>query len=417
MTAVVVIVFSLIVLRVCSFGFFYPLSSENRSNPYFLGDDWVPMSIEDAAKYLTPYEVCALQYGEGKQVCEVYFEHVDEELTSCHVFSEGIVNKCPNKFGALFRHSSTVWPHSRNMLHLIKLMTDRGSNTLFLIGDSMTQQHFFDIQCSLLRFQIPVKHRNIPHSDLYHRELLLRDPVSLQFLDPPFFQIHFIKYDSMSLEAWSALLDNMLGRNSPALAIVGKPVLIVNTGLHFSNEEQLRQGARAFLTPLVRLASSDRGLVVFRETSAQHFSSLHGMYETVGDTRGGGPREGVSIDIAHLPQDAAKMVFGGGRASEEEDMRRAQWPEFKVGCVPLDGWESFEQQNWRNRLIRTMLSDELDVKGHIQIAAFYRITAGRHDFHLHMYDCTHYCHGPMMWIPLTQNIYSIVNSTLSPIPI
>jgi hypothetical protein len=398
-------------VNMCS-SFFYSLPSENVTN--FLSSDWKAMSLQEAALYLTPYEVCIMQHSVGSKLCDVYFEHVDKQLGDCHVFSEGLVNKCPNHLGSLFRHKSTnPWPRSKNILDLIKLMRDRGSNTLFLIGDSMTQQHLFDIHCSLLRFQIPSIHTNIPNNhNVYHKEMKQRDPVSLQYTSPPFFQLHFIKYEPMALDGWTALIDKTLTNSSVTPSITGTPVFVVNVGLHAATPTGLRDIATSFFAPLLRVAEERRGLVIYRETSAQHFPSLHGMYETLDSP---GSHENVPLDLQRLPQDLAQRVFDLSSSHTESDggdaSKRTEWPELKTGCPPLPDMESFRKQNWRNEEVTSLLQVQ-DPQGLVQVAPFYRVSAGRHDFHLHLADCTHYCHGPMLWLPLSHSIFEIVNKKL-----
>jgi hypothetical protein len=62
--------------------------------------------------------------------------------------------------------------------------------------------------------------------------------------------------------------------------------------------------------------------------------------------------------------------------------------------------EQYDSQNWRNILAKQILSEYDPNHKEVSIIPFYSITAARYDLHTGGEDCAHYCHGPMIWLPV-----------------
>ena len=85
---------------------------------------------------------------------------------------------------------------------------------------------------------------------------------------------------------------------------------------------------------------------------------------------------------------------------------------FNEYCAPLRNQSSYDQNNWRNKVMLEVLQQVDPKHQYIKIAKFFEITAGRHDIHLRGGDCTHYCHFPMIWIPVYTEIYRILHDDI-----
>jgi hypothetical protein len=77
---------------------------------------------------------------------------------------------------------------------------------------------------------------------------------------------------------------------------------------------------------------------------------------------------------------------------------------FFTECPRIHTKEQYDSQNWRNLLAKQILSEYDPNHAEIGIIPFYAITASRADLHPTSYDCTHYCHTPMLWLPVIQQM-------------
>ena len=80
------------------------------------------------------------------------------DLGHCGANLNGVVatnRECSNYRGHFLRHKSTQpWPLSFSFPDIVKAMSDEGSNTVVLIGDSVTSQMLSDMFCRYIIFTV-----------------------------------------------------------------------------------------------------------------------------------------------------------------------------------------------------------------------------------------------------------------------
>ena len=201
-----------------------------------LSEDWVHMSQTEAYSYYTAQEVCGLvyPYPEARNC-----KNVPGNLFSCNVFHHLHDNnyQCTDIGALTYRHKSTSpWPKSAHLVDLIALMRERKSNTLIIAGDSVSKQFYDDAICSATRAGMKLSSQRAFVLDKSTRTVthvaFAGSDGSVKF-SVPFFQIYFVltghthEDDVYTYRKWV---------DTPS--VLGVPVMIANTGIHFKINEQ-----------------------------------------------------------------------------------------------------------------------------------------------------------------------------------
>lgn len=383
-----------------------------------LTEQWIPLSQSEALNYYTAHEVCSLTHQIG---CD------DEPgaLQDCSIHEWGVISTgrpCSNNQGSFMRHESTQpWPHSKMLADLIRLMRRQGSNTLFLVGDSITSQHFSDAVCSSRRAGFQIKRYKkqktyefiddgfeilpqlVPLDE--DEQKAIEKEYTMNSVSPPFFQVLLIAYcrDEPTLEQVEETVTKLLSDED---LVRGKATFIINTGLHFATfgSEIYEKYLTSFLEYFLKLAKDDH-VVIFRETSAQHFQTSTGAYDKSIKKKALEDDVTLVSPISLVAERAG--IFSSNQTSLVKQLAGnrhvilpQERPNLNYRCAPLKGMEAVEAQNWHNKLMADTLR-KIDPNQHIGIAPFFHLTAGRHDYHVAQNrDCTHWCFGNLLWAPV-----------------
>lgn len=378
-------------------------------------NEWVQLTDLEALQYYTKYEICMILSNKERNYCKEI--NNDGHIGDCAAYNTGIghVNSlCPNLGGFLFRHNSTrPWPESLSLIDIIKTMKKHGdSKQLVFVGDSLSVQQFWQAYCTLNRYGVYKIDTETNNGKLLMKIKLAAPGITLgkEHMGPEYnqqydFYIHCFNYCSEHVGHFSRYIGEMSDALSATRNTTEKITYVVNIGMHYNQRDgtNYKKELEPFLRYFLDFADKRNDLVIFRETTAQHFESKDGLFRSiptvlrdvkVTDPNKYDPEKTLQrVYRDHSSDPAAEGVVKVPHATE---------------CRPM---KDYYPQDWRNRVAREVIK-EMDPQGLIKIADFYRITAGRHDFHLPN-ECTHYCHGPMLWLPLWDMIARFVQSHYS----
>ena len=364
------------------------------------------------------------------------------------------------------RHVSTkLWPESRNVGDLLTEMTRSGDNTVIFLGDSMSGQQASDAYCSLRRlgYNCTQYCNNCAISGKFEKSLTgkpnfyVRNPQSVGKDAHPYFQVlhvllNHLKFAGSTYEDAEQYMQSMLSGIIESKFVKGRIFFVVNIGLHYRLEDFYRESLRwlfkYFSSPLFSSFFDGRNeakgsIIVFRETSAQHFRSANGafpwndstynysfpahlMNEIQGKfsyaqftyliiseflriffTTGNLSRiGGNSVDIGAVQRGESTLpTLAAQRDSKEETLVRAV--DESYSCVPVKSLRQLESQNWRGAVLQEVL-DELRLGDSFPVIPFFNLTAARHDLHSRAKkDCTHFCQSPLLWLPVWDSLVRI----------
>lgn len=322
------------------------------------------------------------------------------------------VGHCDLNAHLLLRHKSTnPWPHSRNVVDVIKTMIDMGSNTIVFVGDSISMQHLSNAFSSLMRVgMIPDMSAEIPIG-ISKASFYVHAPsgMNISGSDVPFFQFFYLDYTgSKDRESFHPKYSSLITNITALKTVRGRILFIVNVGLHCQSPAEYDKALADCLPFFASLTAQHK--VLFRETSAQHFSTSTGGYYEGSDT---------SLDFSELMRiqalfaenlpphvQLAQNIFHGRVNNSMMTSNLTEAFAQLLGntqrrCVPIRSYSLLEEQNWRNRAMRRRIAQTP-----IEVIPFFNLTAARHDLHVHVAgDCTHFCAGPMLWLPVWDAIY------------
>lgn len=406
------------------------------------------MSPHEALAWYTPYELCLLyhsyfledptadKHGRGtwstlqlpwyrnNRKCDTFYKQGD--LGECNVSPS---------LGALWRHRSTVLGSSKGFVDLVQLMRDKGSNTLILLGDSITTQMFDDAYCSSKRAGLvvsqPVRHDKDTTIHFNIKvEPRIQDgggsgaPFVLRIWNGRIFVEGGIKFPRETLANFIAGIDG---------AVLGRPVIVFNFGAHFHTQHVLRKIATNIIHDFVAMGSEtgnpSRPIFIYREVSATHFPTPNGGY-FVDEQEGWGGKDDVEIEelsgafhsnffrytVKSYPSNRGKLL--GLVKSDSESLAANttsyyhQFPilDWNFECIALQNHTQYENQNWRNRVLLSLLS-QFDSSGSIiGIVPFFNLTASRPDYKKGPTgDCMHFpISAPMLWAPVWNSVWEFV---------
>jgi hypothetical protein len=377
----------------------------SRHNPTFLQDEWTLMDPQEALHYYSGNEICRIFSHRRLSWCNDEFP---DYLRSCSMLH----SKCQNTHGYLYKHKSTKpWPESRNILDVIKLLLKNDRYIITLVGDSLTHQHFQDLKCQLLRYGLNLQFANDTYLKIDNPFYLKHQGASKASKYPLLQHRHpYIYVFRFSSEKWKDCVSQLQTHFD---SYGPKSMLIIfNSGLWYNQHieghvESYQSDLRSFFQFFIDEAISKyHQIVMFRETSAQHFQTSNGLFQTY---------ESDPI-IIHPRLDMIKelmnKVFFKDSTSQYgnlthfpiEKIEKKCFHQIKQHCPPLSDEKSYIENNWRNEIAKNILKEFDPMHEKIPILSFFRLTASRYDIHLDCEDCTHFCSSPMLWLPLWHQI-------------
>lgn len=131
-------------------------------------------------------------------------------------------------------------------------------------------------------------------------------------------------------------------------------VLVASLGLGYSSRERFRADVQPLLVYLHALGADQRHVVLYRETSRQHWNASVNGY---------------------LPSDSS---VASGSSSD-------------LQCGPLE--DASYDSDWRNKDVRNHIAN--DKLSNVHVIPFRDITAPL--FNMHASDCTQFCYFPQLW--------------------
>lgn len=399
-------------------------SAHNQDN--FMSDllqEWLPMESQESLHYLTAFEVCQATTNGKNSWCEKFRSDI---CGSCCIGSmkEFGFGSCPSSrlSHLLFRHKSTkIWPESKTIIDFIYLMKTSGFHTLILLGDSISRQYFLEIHCQLRRFGIfalnelgTKEHQFHLHYDMkaFDSQYVQRVTNALRNNLPELpknmterFNLKYISYTHGKIEDNGFNQQFKYAHDYIQSLENNSAIIIANLGLHHNTPQYYTSAMKYLINFSLEIMRNKSAIVMFRETSAQHFNTRTGIYTEAG----------TFLPRLYADQDGMRKIFKGelnSTVNEVHQLYKSDW--FYPKCKSFANKEIYDEQNWRNEIAAKIL-EEVD-PGHrlMPIIPFYRLSAARFDLHPTDLDCTHFCHGPMFWAPVIQHMYNLLRLRLEP---
>lgn len=178
--------------------------------------------------------------------------------------------------------------------------------------------------------------------------------------------------------------------------IKGKIVYVLNVGLHYDSNPLYKTSLTQLMKALQELNSTTNHIVLFRETSAQHFNTSTGAYSRAmsGDWAGFSDERRKKarkvLSTTSPVKEIVRMASGDHShvnlsfASQQNISSAFKYifdDHIRHRCVPLKSIEQLKLQNWRNDIVYDVLR-ELDLTEAVGVIPFFNITAARHDHHV-----------------------------------
>ena len=346
-------------------------------------------------KFLLPYETCIARIVNNNLSNNIYEDPICFYLKNYSKFDQPLGNeKCTLGFGtddlALFHPQNSIenrssdlrnsclsrsihqrdglrssWQDSnsdRNHMYyakeLLLLLAQRGIFKVLFIGDSITRQVLWFYICDLGR----IKSVRVISSVVVMPYVLTA-------------KVNVSRTKTIELEYKNLYSERLkLPQNERVL-------IIFNHGLHIhGNTKQSKKDIESFANFMLQTAkmNKDRMVILYRETSAQHFNRKKG-----GD-------------------------YDYPTGSFEPN-------DFCCDMTTTSLTSSSEDYNWRNNYLKYSLS-KLDSNWgkYIGWIPFFNITSALYDLHLERHygyvDCTHFIYVPFMFLPLWRSIYEVLNN-------
>lgn len=220
----------------------------------------------------------------------------------------------------------------------------------------------------------------------------------------PYFRILYIRMNDEVKAHAIRLYQRSLYNSSENL------VFIFNIGLHMNNKNQYQVQMKRLYHEMQHLRNQGH-IVMFRETSAQHFNTTSGGF--IGfesyPFRSTNLVSWVSLLASNLNLVENPVVddtFIYDPISVPNDI----W----YTCVPIKSLSSARIQNWRNEYAFELMKEAID-NLNVGYLYFFNITVARWDYHRGVYgDCTHYVQcANMLWKPIWDQAYEYYTKRVS----
>lgn len=372
-----------------------------------LTDMWVRMTESEALSYYTPYEICRFS---RRTLCETQ-PGFEISVPDCHACGPGVAGHpeyCSDDNGYLLRPRS-ISPDSATFVDVMWRLLQRGTNTLVLVGDSLTFQYLSDSICSSIRsgfdvildnnditkesagFLLPKKLRSnkeeyAAFSARFPRGAIPADP------DSPFFTIFLVQLLTAAhspgvLAATKAISEDprfgpLLGTRGGGIP-AGPLLFVVNMGQHLHEAELYDSHMKTLVTQLLHPLVAAGHDVLFRETGAQHFPSSTGGYDQYDKSIGSIDAAAWSSPVSSRAERIFKGSFpytqisannvsgisaGNTKAADTKKQATAhEFPNLHYKCVPIEDPEHL--QNWRNPIANKYINDfNSDIVPQLQLA-------------------------------------------------
>ena len=419
----------------------------NLGGKYFnageLSREWAPMSAEEALNYYTPLEVCKLYDlpNMGKDIDCSVFDKTEKLDRTCMVHTEAndihVRGSCGQNLGAKARYYKTT-PKSKNIGNILNVMKSRGSNTILMIGDSVTEQSTWDASCALQRLGFTIKYYCTNTESRQEENCEITDDKSA--MQTPSFRVEYPieeKNESMvnkhvpyfnikriQVEMAGDYKHDMISYFANSVNTTGQLLVIFNTGLFYnlpvSNSNEHRQNYKKEVTEVINSLAihAKNHTILFRETSAQHFRSNTGLYysgmkfgyasDEVSENQKNLTKiksKSVNVDEFHdaliLPHKGNEGLSTPSASSDSLKNSLYEIIDNFYNCQPIKS----KLNNWRNEVLNEVVQ-ELQLSHSIGIVPFFNITAPRYELHTQFgHDCTHFCKSPMLWLPMWEEIF------------
>jgi hypothetical protein len=403
----------------------------------FLANEWFPMSYEEIFQFFQKSEVCEVLHVR-KEFCGT--PPPIDSLKECAIHQGGKSQHsklCPTNTVFYRHHNTTI--KSKKAIDVISLMKLHESNILFFVGDSLTGQHIMDTVCALMRngLQITTMDTYFTHfvhdpANISQTMESMKENVKTMSLHDAFFALNFLRLDKGSPADVANLFHKIEHQimNTTLFPSINKsnnnkrPVFIVNSGVHYnyhpfidSNGRKDEWGIatyqlhlRSYLETWIRLVKTYNYVVLFRETSAQHFPTVDGIYDV--RLHRSDPSFSMTVPSKSEPEHEVPSVFNISSSLYDDEKDQTIVFQKEDICMPLTSEEQLKINNWRNEVLYQILNELDPQQEYIQVIKFHRLSAARHDLRVKN-DCTHFCNAPMVWLPLWQQIYDILKSKFS----
>ena len=213
--------------------------------------------------------------------------------------------------------------------------------------------------------------------------------------------------------------------------VSGKLVIISNIGIHYNSNKR-----RTYTNHLIELINillklkKLNHIVYYRETSAQHFRRINGLYnisskenDNYFDQNNDNNNMILKWSTKLYPEKDKSITnlwnisLKYYNKSKKEKKKQNSLIDYYINnnnnnnnnnvkwvtdyrCVKISSKANYADINWRNMILNQILI-KLDKKKSIVVVPFFNITVGRHDHHEGAQnDCTHFCNGPLIWAPV-----------------
>lgn len=377
--------------------------------------EWSNIDISEALNYYTAYELCQIIKQES-------YHHKGRDQTLKETCSKypGNLGKCNAHAhpGVFLKYNKFISEEDdKDLIDLIKLMRNRGSNTLVLIGDSITEQHYDDCMCAVTRGGLNT--RNIPFilgpKKRLSKEFVIDNLLPTSKLFDSKFHIIFVHMGELRA------IGDVLKSN----VVKGSAMIIFSGGLGFNTETEYQEFFKDRMGPQMRKVLTETNhVILFREHSAQHFPFSHdGRYvEELHNNRfyksGGTSNETISL----VTTKAAKLGLVQHSHKNEDIFDNKSNTNF-LRCYAQNSWSSWHSQLWRNQIASNWIKEENNKRNNnnnnnnnrfVGIIPFYNISWARDDYsNGYLGDCTHYVpNAPLLWRPLYSYMYKAFDRPL-----
>ena len=388
-----------------------------------LANEWIYMAADDA---LNLYDL--MNMGNGIECSSFEDENTERLQSLCMAHTPAhdrhLRGSCGKNYGAKARHYTTT-PLSKNMGDILELMKEHGSNTLLMMGASVTEQSTWDLSCGFQRLGFKISYYCTRHN---------KDPPCIHtdeedILDTPSFLIEHPKAENEmqrkripyfnvirhSVAMFQDYDHSVIARIAAGTNTTGSLVILFNFGLFYNDDHpENRQEYQNDITAVVQQLSlhAENHTIFFRETSAQHFRTETGLY----DKSIPFGQSDLSAKVRGRFEEfmMRKGPFSRERLSSTGDHSNTQkYPSTSTAndtlyelidkfysCQPLTSME----HNWRNEILHDVLSQLPSLQ--VEVLPFFNITVPRYELHTQfVVDCTHFCKSPLLWIPLWEDLY------------
>lgn len=263
-----------------------------------------------------------------------------------------------------------------DVCQIVHLLIKHNLNLAFE-GDSVTRQTFAGLECELRR-------RNYNVTQTYAESVERSGPFRYQWRSTTELIITTNSSDSDSSSSTTTIRYFEFYR--PEVVSIQKliqqykiDILVFDHGLHYVAKRDMERFKNETMAMLHSL-QMNVPLLIWRETSAQHFLATGGHYY-------GG--------VTKQPNAVCTATKASEISSTSTHLN-----------TMLDALQSLNNPSWSHAFTSDphFLSSKPDKDKELIIIPFRQYTIPMHNLHPSTTDCTHYCHTPYLWLPLWRSL-------------